>query len=357
MNAHSRFPSVQKTGGRLRPGSHLERLLVGHFLSAHQFGGVEKILRQHYPDDALTPALVTRAGVTPTSLANATAVQQEAVADYVTTLAPLSAGAKLLQSAVRVDLARNSEITIPGKVVTAADGGSFVVEGEAIPVLQPALTSVTLAPRKLASIGVFSNELSKRSLPSIESVVSSVMREGTALALDQALLNTTAASTARPAGIFNGIAALTPSADTDPFSAFVEDLRALYGAVPAAGGGQSVVIVAAPQQAAFLGLLAPQQTAIAAPVLVSNALAAGTIAIIETSALAVGFGLEPRIEASKHATLHMETAPSAIVSGGAVPAGAVRSLYQTDTTALRLVLDVSWGLRAPQLAWMQSVLW
>jgi hypothetical protein len=50
-----------------------------------------------------------------------------------------------------------------------------------------------------------------------------------------------------------------------------------------------------------------------------------------------------------------DTSPSDIVSGtAAIP---VKSTFQTDTVALKMVLWASWGMRAPHVAWLQNVTW
>ena len=45
--------------------------------------------------------------------------------------------------------------------------------------------------------------------------------------------------------------------------------------------------------------------------------------------------------------LHMEdTTPAQIATAGAVPSGGrVQSMFQTDSLALRMIMDVSWAMR------------
>jgi hypothetical protein len=65
------------------------------------------------------------------------------------------------------------------------------------------------------------------------------------------------------------------------------------------------------------------------------------------------------------ATLHMEdTAPGPIHGpqppdppGTPGPATPVRSLWQTDSYALRLLYRVNWMLRRPMVAWMSTFGW
>jgi hypothetical protein len=75
-----------------------------------------------------------------------------------------------------------------------------------------------------------------------------------------------------------------------------------------------------------------------------------------------GVGAEgPRLEISDQATLHMEdTTPADIVSGtgsAGTPATPVKSMWQTDSLALRLIMMMNWIMRRPVVAWMPNVLW
>ena len=67
-----------------------------------------------------------------------------------------------------------------------------------------------------------------------------------------------------------------------------------------------------------------------------------------------------RFEISDQATLHMEdTTPLDLVSGSpGTVASPQRSLFQTDSLALRMILPMNWGIRrAGTLAWVQNVTW
>jgi hypothetical protein len=57
-----------------------------------------------------------------------------------------------------------------------------------------------------------------------------------------------------------------------------------------------------------------------------------------------------------HSTSRLREAVLGIVSGGtaAVP---VRSVFQTDAVALKMVLQASFGMRASHVAWVQNTTW
>ena len=64
---------------------------------------------------------------------------------------------------------------------------------------------------------------------------------------------------------------------------------------------------------------------------------------------------------SDSATLHLEdTAPAELVAAGSpgVVAAPQRSLFQTDSLALRMVMPLNWVKRRPgTVAWVQNVTW
>src|SRR5262249_45744109 len=72
------------------------------------------------------------------------------------------------------------------------------------------------------------------------------------------------------------------------------------------------------------------------------------------------FGAEPEITASDAAVIHQETSPSPIGTVGTpnLVAAPSRSLFQTDTIGIRLILRATWALRAPgAVAWIANTTW
>jgi hypothetical protein len=69
----------------------------------------------------------------------------------------------------------------------------------------------------------------------------------------------------------------------------------------------------------------------------------------------------PRFEISDQATLHLEdTSPTDITTTGTPPVAAfpVKSMFQTDSLALRLILPINWTIRRPgTVAWVAGVTW
>ena len=136
----------------------------------------------------------------------------------------------------------------------------------------------------------------------------------------------------------------------------VEDVRDLVAALAANKGGSQPVFITDPAHcAAMKAWLSPQFDY---PILPCTALTPGVLICVEPRSLAstiVEAGAD--FETVDSPILHMEdTSPKDIVAGStATPA---KSLFQTDGIALKLtVAGVAWAMRAPHVAWTQSVNW
>src|SRR5262249_24622934 len=154
---------------------------------------------------------------------------------------------------------------------------------------------------------------------------------------------------APPPGLLHGISGLTPTAGGG-VAAMTGDLSALAGALSAAGGGRGAVVVGNPAQAMSLKLLAGPR--FDTPILASAGVPAKTVILIEPSSLVSGFDAIPEFQTSNVALLHMEdTSPVDF------PATPMKSLFQADGFALKLILRAAWGMRAPQVAWLTGTTW
>jgi capsid protein len=273
-------------------------------------------------------------------------------------MGPLSAGAQLLGLGLQLQFSGNAAIMVPGFVASSSKVG-FVQEGAAIPVVQFSASGATLEPRKFAAITTFTREIFQHSTPTIEGLVRTVLTESLALALDTALLDTTAGDATRPPGLRFGIAPITASNNSATGEAIWEDVSALATAVAAIGGNNPIVFVAAPSQAVALRMRLPPSI-YKVTVLATSGLADGVVLAIASNAIASALDPVPRIDRASEATLHMSDAPSQFSTVGApnTVAAPSRSLWQSDTIGLRLRFEVSWGLRnAAGLAWTQNVNW
>lgn len=295
--------------------------------------------------------LVLRAAVSPATIAGNPALAQVAVA-FLETLVPVSAGADLLNRGIGLNFAGAASIKVPGIAVPTAD---FVGEGLPIPVvIAPTSAGPTLSPHKLAVITTLTGEMLRS--PNVETMVRQVLIESTGPAIDKVLFSANAVATDRPAGLLNGIAALTPAAAGEKAQAIVDDLQTLALAIAPVAGNGNIALVASPDAAVALTLRLPQH--VEWPVLTSASLAAKTVIMVAAHAIVSAVEGAPVIEASQESELHRETNPQPIVNDTGTVAVPVGSIFQTDQVALRLKWPISWALRATNgVAWMQNVNW
>jgi hypothetical protein len=320
-------------------------------------GGPDHAFRSLYDGDE-SAELILKAATVPalTSLAGwANTLATTAVADYVASLGPASAASELISRSLQLSFDGAASLMVPG-LTASASGASFVLEGAPIPVRQEVVAGPTLTPAKLGSISVFTNELARSS--AIEAMVRTSMAESAALVLDSAMLGTAAAVAGQvPAGLRNGVSALTAASGTD-IDAVVQDVGAVVGAVAPVGGSQVAVVASPAQWVRIVSAWGPSpSTAFPFPVLASTALADGIILAVATNALVVATDPVPEITVSEDATLHMDTVPSAIGIAGSpnTVAATTIGVFQQDSLALKVRFAVSWGLRTTgAVAWLET---
>lgn len=338
------------------------------------------IMRERYGEDEAVKAMVdivskaASAPATTTTTGWAAELVQTATLDFLETLTPLSIYPALRDRGGRFTFGRNGVVSIPSRASTPTVAGSFVAQGGAIPVRQAAFNAVTLTPKKMAVITTFTREIAEHSTPAIEALLRQAIAEDTAVAIDTVLLDSTAASTTRPAGLKNGVTGLTATSGGG-FAALVGDLKALVGALITSSGGnlRAPVFLMNPVQALSISMtqnaggdfpfanIMSDGTLQGYPVIQSATVAAGNVFLVDAADFFSATGDEPRFSVSDQATLHMEdTAPTAIGTAGTpnVVAAPVRSLWQTDTIGLRMILDINWAMRRTgSVAFVTSVTW
>ena len=92
----------------------------------------------------------------------------------------------------------------------------------------------------------------------------------------------------------------------------------------------------------------------------STNVTAGRLIALRNSDFATALGDAPEFDVSEQATIHMEdTTPLEIVSGtGPTTADPVRSLWQTATIGIRMLMDVSWKMRrSGMVQWIDGTSW
>lgn len=230
----------------------------------------------------------------------------------------------------------------------------FVAQGANIPVKQGSFPGVSVAPRKVGVIEVFTRQLidSSNALP----LVRTTLDESIPPAFDSIMLDTNVDDGIRPAGLRNGISAETSGGST----AMIGDLTLLASRVAGVAGNISnLIFIADPATAFKIAIALPQ---FPFQVVASSGLTAGTVIALAANAVAIGAGSSVRYETDDTTTLHMEdTAPADIGIVGSpanIASAPARSLFQTDCVALRLIFECDFKLRvANSLSWMASVAW
>ncbi|MGY8661780.1 phage major capsid protein [Bradyrhizobium sp. UFLA05-109] len=340
---------------------------------------VDETRQRIYGEDDGTKAfceIVTRAASAPamtTVTGWAQELAQTTYADLMPLLMPKAILTRLAPKGLTLSFGTSGRIVIPTRSRTPSLAGSFVGEGMPIPVRQGAFTSQTLTPKKMAVISTWTREMGDHSVPAIEGLIRQAIQDDTTVAIDSVLIDANPATTIRPPGLLNGVAATGATAGGG-IAALVGDITALINSISVQTLGntrnlvwlanQTDMLRASMLTAANTGVF-PFRAEIASgmlnniPIIDSATVAPKTLILVDAADFVVVGGEAPRMEMSDQATLHMEdTAPLDLVDGAGVAAAPQRSLFQTDSLALRMIMPLNWvQRRAGTVAWTQNVTW
>jgi hypothetical protein len=252
----------------------------------------------------------------------------------------------VLDQSIKASFDGAYSISVPGVSLPAA---GWVGEGLAIPVVQGTSSSgATLTPSKLAAIIALTNEMVSGA--DAENIMQQVLLENIGASLDLAFFSSAAAvAGVSPAGILNGAISVTPATGQ---GIMAQDIGNLAQALAPVSGNSPIIIVAAAKQAAIIKAVAIDPP----PVYASNALAAGTVVGIVPAAIASANGT-PNIAVSKQTHLHMAAPASDIVTSPGVVGAPARSLFQTDSIALKYTQELSWAKRGAGVAMITGATW
>lgn len=331
----------------LPPGNSFLRTLTARAVASIRRIPAVQVAAEMWPSDKLVAQILTRAATSPamtTVTGWAAELAQRVVADGLEALGPASAGAEVMKRSLVLTFDGAGSISAPGLPLDFSGVSAFVAEGQPIRVYDGALTPALLNPYKLAAIVVLTREMLESS--NAEKLIGDSMVIAAGRSLDEVLFDANPASAARPAGLRNGIAVLTASNSTDAWEAAFEDVSNLIGAVAPVGGRGPYILVASPGRAVGMGMRFEGNDNF---VVLASAAVGNDLYAIAPTALVAALSPEPEIETSKGGTLHMEkTTPLPV--GTAAPH---RSLFQTDSIALKIRWPVSWVLRDPRgFAWV-----
>lgn len=302
-----------------------------------------------------------------TTTAWAGALVQQETQDFIDLLRPMSVYSRIPAGST-VSFDGTNSIKLP-KMTTGTPGG-WVSEEGAIPVKEGAFTSITITPSKLGVITVATREVLARSTPALETILRDAMLRDTAITLDRRFLSSSAAGSGAPSGLFhtdNAPAAITASALSNAVDDAVADLSAMQTAMYTANVPMNnlVWIMHSSKRLALASMRIATGvfmfrdelatgTLAGIPVIDSAVFDFGVnngsstqpdaVALVDASLLVKGEGIAPTIRMSEDATLHMSDAPDTDLGGGGT-ATPVRSLFQTDCAALRLIWETTWRMR------------
>jgi HK97 family phage major capsid protein/HK97 family phage prohead protease len=385
-NLRSALKPFAAPAEKVRPSDYIFKAIavdLKHFGEGRKRPILE-VLKENYGENEMVRTVmaqfVTKAAAIPadtTTSGWASNLVQTVIGDFIQTLMPLSVYPKLAAKGSSFTFGRNGTISLPGRNPGTSLAGSFVAQGAPIPVRQGAFTSMTLTPKKLGVITTMTREITEHSTPAIEAIVRQAILEDTAVAIDTVLLDNTAATAIRPAGLQQNISgAITPSVAATSIQKLIDDLKSMVAQLIANLSGNlrapvwimnpgDVLAIQLTQAAAggdfpFLDELAGG-TLLGWPVITSTTGLTDKMFLVDAADFLTATGDTPQFSVSDQAVLHMEdTTPAAIGTAGTPPVVATpaRSLWQTDTMAIRMIMDINWAMRrAGATAFLSAPTW
>jgi hypothetical protein len=328
-------------------GESLVRAAWATFAASCKGSNAGDEITGRWRDDEGSFAIATRATVAPGSTQTsgwASHIVRTSTAAFLSDLGGASAVSNLIamgnQPLVIPAGAAEIPVNFPQRSTGPVARG-WVSENAAIPASAANLESRTLVAGKLAVIVVQSRELVRYA--NGERVFRQILNEDAALSLDSAYLSDAAATADSSAGL---LYAVTATATT---GSLMDDLQTLAMAVGSNGSGK-VAFIVSPGRAAALSL----RSDISATFLPSLAVSDDRIVAVDPMGIIHGFGVEPDLEASGEAVIHMSDAPLPIRDG--TTADPVTSLYQQDRVAFRMILDCGFvKRRTNSVAFMENL--
>lgn len=281
---------------------------------------------------------------------------REAMGSYLDLLSPESVVPRLPLE--RITFGGANTIKIPGRAASPTMDADFIGEGDAIPVKEGALMSKTLRQQKMAVIGAYTQELLERSTPSIVEVVRNMILRDTAIKLDTAFLSDLAGTEIQPPGMQNLAGTPIDGSGMTTVDGAMAAIKEAIVQMSVNHLGARPVWIMHPSTAWSLQMMTnaiggpafPEMasgTLVGIPVVSSTTVPADLIFLIDCAEIVFAYD-GPRFSASDQATLHMAAPAAPLSTAGAtdldpaVAASPVRSLWQTDTQAIRTIWHLTW---------------
>lgn len=249
---------------------------------------------------------------------------------------------------------------IPANVhIKGQDGAAtayWVGQSKSIPVTKADFNDVTLTRLKVAALAVISKELLQDSSPSAELLVRDALVQASAQRVDQTFLsNAAAVANVSPAGILNGLTALT-SAGND-VEGLISDIKALYAPFIAANNASGLQLVTTESLAksislmtnamgnfAFPGVTNSGGTLLGDPVVAGGNVGAGGLILLKPSDIYKIGDRGVEVSLSTEAAIEMADNPAG-ASDTPTANGAMVSMFQTDSVAIKVVRPLNYAKR------------
>jgi hypothetical protein len=263
----------------------------------------------------------------------------------------------LLDACEKYDLTGINTIRIP-RVSALPPQIPWVGEGQPSPAVQFTSSSTTLGPaRKLCVISAVTRELNEATPETAAAVIARVLADATTKSLDVTAFGTNPADTTRPAGLLYNVPPINNSAISgDDYMAMSDDLGNLAKAIGDAGiDPSSIIYVCGPREATIIKCRASE---LSANVLMTLGLPAKSVAAFAPAAVYSGYQDVPSIETSQDAHIHFEdTTPKEIVSTPGVVASPAKSMFQTETIAIKVRAWCSWAVAPGGVQVVENIGW
>jgi HK97 family phage major capsid protein len=365
---------------KVRPQDHVWRALTvrcrQHF--DPQRRPAIDIMRETYGEDEGTKAVfdvITRAATIPADTVTsgwASQLVQTSIQDFFEALIPNSVYPALRSRGGGFTFGRNGALSIPTRSTSPTIAGSFYAQGAPIPVRQGAFSAISLTPKHMGVISTFTRDIAEHSTPAIEGLIRQAIVDDTSIAIDTILLDGTAADTTRPAGLRAGVAE-SPNSTLTTLDGLVADFKAIAQSLITGtlGNVRNPVWILNPSLVLSIATKTNANgefpfkedvangTMFGWPVIQSTNIPATRMMALDAADFISATGDTPRFDVSDTAVLHMEdTSPAPISTTTTAVAAPVRSLWQTDCFAVRMILDINWAMRrAGVVAWSESFAW
>lgn len=365
-----------KNTQKLEPGIAFARaakcLALGHLEHRDAIQIAKSLYEGHDEIINTTVQLVTKAAVapamtsTPEWAGNLVGAETSAFADFIEYLRPQTILGRFGQGGI--PSLRTVPFRVPLVGQTSGGDGYWVGEGQAKPLTSFDFSRTTLEPLKVANIAVASMEVVRDSSPAADVIIRDQLAAALRERLDIDFINPAKGAVAgvSPASILNGVSGIGSSGNDA--EAVRTDVSAVFGAFIAANNAPTagVWIMGATTalslsmminplgQPEFPGISMSGGTFQGMPVIISEYVPAGVVALVNASDIYLGDDGGIDLSMSTEASLQMDSAPDNPGTASTV----MVSLWQRNLVGFRAERSINWARRrASAVAYLTGVAW